>query len=80
MEPFNLSSALGGAPVITRSGQKACILFIRHGDYHPIHATIDGMDFSFDYNGMFYGEGEGESEYDLFMEDILVEFNGIIWR
>jgi hypothetical protein len=69
--PFKLSKALfEGAIVKTRKGDDVVIAWFNENVKNPSYAVvgwINGVVESWTIDGMYYDEGEGESDNDLFL-------------
>jgi hypothetical protein len=74
LKPFDLTKALAGEPVITRSGKEVTDLhlFNIREDYRPLYGVVDKEVESFTKQGE-YLDGE-ESELDLFMAPETVKY------
>lgn len=74
MKPFNLQEALAGKPVVTRDGLKVTEIYhFKTGtSAYSVHACIDGRIKEYTQRGTYYETGNG-SDFDLFMEEPIVE-------
>lgn len=79
--PFDLQGALSGASVVTRKGWKVLdiVCFVNKKMVYPLQAYVEVIDdepevFSFTKDGKYYSDSENrdESDYDLFMQEEVI--------